>query len=440
MVLPAGDVVFQTAFVKHLKLWRNTIGKLSSSQLLQLQNDNLSKVLQHATTHIPYYKNLNINLTGNPVNDLKKFPVLTKEILNKKSHLMRAEGETGALHKERSSGSSGLQTTVFMSREEQSHLQAMQVFLWEFNGYKIGDRLLQTGINPNRGIARSIKDVALRTQYVSAFDLSKDKIIGELERAIAGKISYIAGFPSSLNVLAKVAIENNLKIPCKGIMCWGDKLFESYRKNISDAFGNPIIAEQYGSSEGFVIAGSCAAGNYHILTPHVYLELLDDNEQEVGEGEMGHVVVTRLDGFHFPLIRYRLGDLAVKESFQKICSCGRHFPMLRKIVGRETDLVFTTSGKPLIVHFFTGIFEHYPEIDQFCITQKAHGIIEVDYIASNKFNSEVLDKISKEIVVKANEEFDIVWRKVEYIAPTPSGKPQIVKNLIKSNGNLETNI
>ena len=83
---------------------------------------------------------------------------------------------------------------------------------------------------------------------------------------------------------------------------------------IVSAFGNPTIAEVYGTTEGFMIAGLCENGNHHILTPHVYLELLDKDGNEVAPGELGYVVVTRLDAFSFPLIRYYLGDLAIKET------------------------------------------------------------------------------------------------------------------------------
>ena len=46
-----------------------------------------------------------------------------------------------------------------------------------------------------------------------------------------------------------------------------------------------------------------------------------------------------------PLIRYRIGDLAVKADPNKKCSCGREFPMLEKIIGRDTDIIYTPKGK-----------------------------------------------------------------------------------------------
>jgi len=86
----------------------------------------------------------------------------------------------------------------------------------------------------------------------------------------------------------------------------------------------------YGTTEGFVISATCENGNHHQLTPQTYVELLDKNGNEVKAGEIGYVVVTRLDAFSFPLIRYYLGDLAIKADENKKCTCGRAFPMLKK--------------------------------------------------------------------------------------------------------------
>jgi phenylacetate-CoA ligase len=202
------------------------------------------------------------------------------------------------------------------------------------------------------------------------------------------------------------------------------------KKNIHEAFGDPFITELYGATEGLVISGTCENGNHHILTPHVYLELLDKNGNETKAGDWGYVVVTRLDAYTFPLIRYYLGDLAIKARDDERCACGRNFPLLKKIIGRDTDLVQTPSGKDLIVHFFTGIFEHFPAVTQFRVIQKEPGKIEIDYIPSPAFSTEVLSQIEQNMYSKANEYFPVCWRRVENIAPTKSGKPQIVQNLI----------
>jgi phenylacetate-CoA ligase len=152
----------------------------------------------------------------------------------------------------------------------------------------------------------------------------------------------------------------------------------------------------------------------------------------VKAGSIGNVVVTRLDGRSFPLVRYKLGDLAVNADDQHDCSCGRHYPQLSMIVGRETDIVFTPKNKPLIVHFFTGIFEHEQDIKQFRVIQYENKNILVEYITALEDHSAVLDRLRQTMNARAGEDLPVTFSRVNSIAPTSSGKPQIVLSFLKN--------
>ena len=80
----------------------------------------------------------------------------------------------------------------------------------------------------------------------------------------------------------------------------GDKLFSSYQEAIKNAFQCKVY-DTYGCNEGFLIASQKDLEYKYIMSPHVYLEILDDDNRPVEDGVMGHVVVTRLDGFSMPL-------------------------------------------------------------------------------------------------------------------------------------------
>jgi phenylacetate-CoA ligase len=67
----------------------------------------------------------------------------------------------------------------------------------------------------------------------------------------------------------------------------------------------------------------------------VILELLKDGS-EVSNGEMGTIVLTDLDNFAMPLIRYNLEDIAKKKD--SVCSCGRKMQLIGNIVGRTSDI------------------------------------------------------------------------------------------------------
>jgi phenylacetate-CoA ligase len=146
---------------------------------------------------------------------------------------------------------------------------------------------------------------------------------------------------------------------------------------------------------------------------------------------MGYVLITRLDCYTMPLIRYYLGDIAQKPANPKPCPCGRHFSQLERIIGRDTDIVFTPSGKSMIVHFFTGILEFVPEIKQFRVIQREISSIEMEYIPDKNFSEEVLKKVEHEIHSHLGEPFPITFRKVSEIPATASGKPQIIQSFLK---------
>ena len=144
-------------------------------------------------------------------------------------------------------------------------------------------------------------------------------------------------------------------------------LFPRYRTKIEEAFETTVF-DTYGCSEGFHIAAQCGLeDHYHIQDLDVIVEFLDDDDQPVPPGIPGHVVVTRLHPGPMPFIRYKVGDIA--EYKMGKCSCGRNFSLLKSIQGRNTDVVLTPGGNRLIVHFFTGILEHFPEIDSFQVVQ-----------------------------------------------------------------------
>jgi phenylacetate-CoA ligase len=331
---------------------------------------------------------------------------------------------------EKSSGSSGIQGEVFVSRKEQSAFQAIQTLTWEWAGFRLGDSLLQNGITPDRGMVKSIKDFLLRTQYVSAFNLDNRRVAHILEGL--DKKRFFGGYASSLFVFSEVAKQNSIDhIKFESAISWGDKMFSHYRESIETQFKTKVY-DTYGTTEGFMIAAQKDLPYYYILSPHVYLELLDEQGNEVPDGEIGHVVVTRLDAFEMPLIRYYLGDLAIKLPYEKYPEKrDLQFPLLKKIIGRDTDIVRTQSGKKMIVHFFTGIFEHVQEILQFRVVQNSLNELTIEYIPRENFNAEVLKIVTKKIQDYLQEPFPVNFVKVENIPSTASGKPQIILSTIK---------
>ena len=77
-LLPFGDLLLQTSFIKNLKKCRKQ-DQLNADQLGILQKKRLSEILTFTTQNAEFYKKLEIEIDqANPISSLKKFPVISK--------------------------------------------------------------------------------------------------------------------------------------------------------------------------------------------------------------------------------------------------------------------------------------------------------------------------------------------------------------------------
>lgn len=429
IVFPAGDILNGSSFIRELKYYR-LLQTADEKTLTELSHKRIGTMLQHAVTNIPFYRSPAFASKGDNANTwLKQFPVVRKKDI-KGRHEDFVDPSSKNLIPYESSGSSGIQGKVFMNKQEQGIIRAIMVLWWEWAGYQLGNPLVQTGMTPNRGVLKSLKDFLLRTEYFVAFGLDEKIVSDALHGFLKSKPQHLAGYASSLYLFGKIAKQKGIPVKLDSVISWGDKMFPHYRSAIESAFATKVY-DTYACNEGLMIAAQHDLEYYYIMSPHVHVEIVDKNDQEVPDGELGYVVVTRLDNFSMPLIRYYNGDLAIKLPREKYPEHRKFkFPLLEKIIGRDTDIVFTSSGKFLIVHFFTGIFEFYPSIRQFRVIQRELGSIEIEYIPESDFNANVLYEIKMKIKTYLNESFEIHFKAVTSIPATASGKPQIIQSFL----------
>lgn len=431
IILQIGDFVLGTTFKKELEQWRK-IQHLNEKELHELQQIKLKNILEHAHANIPYYTK--VSKANNELN-LKDFPILQKkDIKDNIDDLLWHPDTKEQLICEKSSGSSGIQSSVYMSKKEQSKVMALQTLMWEWAGYQIGTPMLQTGMSPKRSLTKKIKDFLFRVNYEPAFKLDANKIKQALEAFKGKPNSIFGGYASSVYLYALETQHQQVQnIKFKSVISWGDKMFKHYREIIEKNWGCKVY-DIYGTTEGFVIAGQKDLDYHYIFTPQVYVELLNKDGNEVEDGQLGFVVVTHLDAYEMPLIRYYLGDMAIKlpkSEYPKHKELA--FPLFKQIIGRDSDIVYTPKGNSLIVHSFTVIFEHITEIKQFRVIQNVLNSITIEYIADIGFKPEILENIKKRIYEELNEEIEILFKEVNYIETSPSGKPQLIISKLKPN-------
>jgi len=121
----------------------------------------------------------------------------------------------------------------------------------------------------------------------------------------------------------------------------GDTVRQPLRDRVREVTGLEI-EDNYSSSEVGCMAIQCpTSGLYHIMSESLIVEILDEHGQACKEGEVGRVVVTDLYNAASPIIRYDLGDHAEVGGS---CSCGRHLPTIKRVLGRDRNLLTRPDG------------------------------------------------------------------------------------------------
>ncbi len=142
---------------------------------------------------------------------------------------------------------------------------------------------------------------------------------------------YLAETVKEMDILDKLS----LRVGCFG----GEPWSSSTRKVLESAF-NIKAYDSYGLSElmGPGIGFECQEQDgLHIWSDHYLVEVLDENGEQVAEGEKGELVLTSLTKEALPVIRYRTGDIT--RLLESECACGRTTNRISRVLGRADDML-----------------------------------------------------------------------------------------------------
>ena len=97
------------------------------------------------------------------------------------------------------------------------------------------------------------------------------------------------------------------------------------------------------------MAHECPAGTMHVNAESTYVEFLREG-RPAQPGEPGEIILTALDLYSMPLLRYRVED--VGAAADTTCPCGRGLPTMAIVEGRVQDLISLAGGRFLPGEFF----------------------------------------------------------------------------------------
>jgi len=156
----------------------------------------------------------------------------------------------------------------------------------------------------------------------------------------------LVAVPSFLLKMIDCAKEQGISLkhsPVEKAVCIGESLrnadFElnALGKKITDDW-NIKLFSTYASTEMQTAFTECEAGTGGHHQPDLILfEILDEEGNQLQEGEYGEVTITTLGVEGMPLLRYRTGDICCY--YESPCRCGRKTRRLSPVLGRKQQMI-----------------------------------------------------------------------------------------------------
>jgi phenylacetate-CoA ligase len=366
----------------------------TADRLLAYQLQRLIALLVAAGRDVPYYRDLFARIKFDPsrmqsVADLQRLPLLDKPAIRAHVQALRDPQATG-LARFNTGGSSGEPLVFFIGKERVSHDVAAKWRATRWWGVDIGDPELVVWGSPielgSQDRLRQWRDRLFRTSLLPAFDLSQANLDRFVQTIHQQRPRMLFGYPSALSVIARHAEKRGVALNDVGlrvVFVTSERLYEDQRADIERVFGCRV-ANGYGGRDAGFIAHECPSGGMHITAEDVVVELIDADNKPVPDGVAGEVVITHLATREFPFIRYRTGDMAVRDA--AACPCGRGLPLLKEIQGRTTDFVRAQDGSLLHGLALIYILRDMVGVERFKIVQHSVDRTEVMVQASEQLD------------------------------------------------------
>ena len=167
----------------------------------------------------------------------------------------------------------------------------------------------------------------------------------------------------------------------------------------------------------------------HVPADMLLVELLDEQNNPVPEGQEGEVVITTLGVRGMPLLRFKTGDICIARTGR--CACGRTTMRLSSVIGRRGQMI-KFKGTTLYPPALYDVLENIPGVNNYII-EVFTGSLGTDQIVlrigstrrDEAFEKEIKDTFRSKVRVAP----EVVFEQVEYIAKKQM--PQMSRKQIK---------
>lgn len=358
--------------------WRSSaiLRRLRKSQywtidrIREYQWKKIVTLLQHAYDNVPYYRRIFHARSVTPddiksFDDLERLPVLTKlQIRENFGDLVAQNVSPAKLILDATGGSTGEPLHYYQDRHcRQSSAAAIMLGWYEFAGCSYGDRCAvlwgaERDVHSDFTLLERTRQLVRYGEYqLNAFNLSDERKNSFIKWCRWFRPKLLRGYFTAIMDLASYLHENDISFPkVEGVILCAETVEKDSQTFIERIFQAPSY-NTYGSRELGLIAVECAEKTgLHEMSDSNYVEF--EPIDLPGYPNAGNLIITNLNNYAMPFLRYRIGDIGVPGS-ENTCSCGRGLPRIAKVIGRSTEIFKFHDGTKIAGEMFIHLMRNF---------------------------------------------------------------------------------
>ena len=409
---------------------------LSREELLALQQKKLHRLLTYAYRHVPYYQRLFDQAGFKPdevlddTDSMRKLPILTKAIIrdNFDDMLTTESSQRARMSRLTTGGSTGhplifMQDTNFrdfVTADIHRHLGWAGWELGQIHTYIWGAHF---EVEASEALRTRLMNWALNRFVTNAYVLSEESMSAYAAQIRRYRPRILFGYPSSLYRFAEFVRDHSYDdIKFDAIFGSAEVFYPAQRQFIEEVFGGKAF-DRYGTRELGGICCECEAHTaLHASVDNVYVEILRDMEgkEPAQPGETGHIIVTNLNNYGMPFIRYSIEDMGAWSTLDS-CPCGRELPLMDLVQGRRIDMFKTRDGRAVWGGFASPMFG-MDGVKRFQVVQKSLDLVVVHIVRDGELDQSKLDEIEQTVHIALGDNVQVKFEFPEEIPVLDSGK------------------
>lgn len=388
--------------------------QLDISEIKDLENRALVSHIKNAHKKSSFYRDL-YNKHGVEINqiqnksDLKNLPIVTKELIKNRvkdiyigNPLLRYKGST--------SGTSGSPLTTYYSKSCINKEAAYVENFYNNAGFFLGNK----GLSLRGTLDKNQEEYFNRYSnilYMSSYNLTKKNIDFYFKKIHEFKPKAIFGYPSSLETISNLFLENNLSADIPLAFTSSETLYSYQKEKIKKAL-NAKIFDLYGNAERSVMLVQREPGGCY-LEPYLYA---------VNEFEKTYFLSTNVFNRDFPLIRYKVED-SVHIQKGKIVS----------INGRSDDMLKLKNGGSIGSAALSLAFRNVENLRFSQIIQLSLDLCHINIVVTGSYGQKDKEKLVYNLEKYIGDKIDYIIKEVneDEIVKSNKGKFKLIINKVQ---------